>query len=134
GWQGPVDGARAPRPGHGARSQGGDRGGAREGRLANRPSQRHARHARSGLVSRPRRGSAVRLDEVLSRVLESARGDLFTTLRGIVQVYDPILRTVDVLPAVRRPMSSESGEIVHEELPVLPGVRVGFPCGSGVLI
>src|SRR5690606_31625527 len=92
------------------------------------------RHARPGLVSRPRRGSAVRLDEVLARVLESERGDLFTTLPGIVQVYDPILRTVDVLPAVRRPMTSESGEIVHEELPVLPGVRVGFPCGSGVLI
>lgn len=76
----------------------------------------------------------MRLEEALARVLDAERRDIFTALPAIVQVYDPTLRTVDVQPAVRRPVSTEAGDVDHEELPIIPAVRVGFPCGSGVSI
>jgi hypothetical protein len=52
---------------------------------------------------------------------------------GIVQSYDPITKTADVLPAIKRPVyDPETGDADgHETLPVIAGVPVSFPRGGG---
>lgn len=67
------------------------------------------------------------LAEIIRRGIEARLLDLHTALPGIVQSYDSTTNTVDVLPAVRRPIETKDAQITHEDLPIIPGVPVAFP-------
>lgn len=68
--------------------------------------------------------------ELIRRALDSRQLEIETSTIGRVEDYDPITRTADVRPLVKRPIPTATGEIVHEELPILPGIPVLFP-GAG---
>lgn len=73
--------------------------------------------------------------ETLAKILSASRSEIFTALPGIVQTYDPIERTADVIPAIRRPIEALDGTVVHEELPVIPSVPVAFfTCGGASIV
>lgn len=68
--------------------------------------------------------------ELIRRALDSRQLEIETSTIGRVEDYDPITRTADVRPLVKRPIPTTAGEIAHEELPILPGIPVLFP-GAG---
>lgn len=72
---------------------------------------------------------------LLRLATSSAQEELATALPGIVQAYDPLTQTADVLPAVQRWYEDpETGERVPENYPVIPLVPIAFPSGKGFAI
>jgi len=71
--------------------------------------------------------------EIFRRALDRRGSELWTSIPGIVQSFDPTTDEADVLPAVRQPLGGYDGDdpLQHEPLPVLPGVPVVFPAGGG---
>ena len=67
------------------------------------------------------------LVEILRVAAENRELDLFTSFVGKVEKFSqgppPV---VDVLPVIKRPLQTKTGEIVHEELPVVPNIPVTF--------
>jgi len=68
--------------------------------------------------------------ELIARALESRVGDIYTALPGIVQAYDPSTQTADVLPAIKRAIGTTEDDILYEDLPIVPNVKVCFPRGG----
>lgn len=77
------------------------------------------------------KGIAISLAELITRALESRLGDVWTALPGMIQTYDPATCTADVQPVIKRPIPTETEELTHEDLPIIPNVPVAFPRGSG---
>lgn len=74
----------------------------------------------------------VGLAELVSLAQESRLSDVWTAMPGVVQSYDPTTRTADIRACVRRPIENvDTGEIEHEDLPILPSVPVLFPGAKG---
>lgn len=71
------------------------------------------------------------LAEVISSAIESRLLDVHVSVPGRVQSYDSARQVADVLPMIRRAIDSEEGRTVHEQLPVIPNVPVGWPQGGG---
>lgn len=71
------------------------------------------------------------LAEVLASAIESRLLDVHTAMPGQVMSYDPATQTCDVRPVVRRAIDSVRDTVVHEELPILPNVPVGWTRGGG---
>lgn len=74
------------------------------------------------------------LVEVIRRAIESRVGDVFTTVPGRIDTYDPDTQTADVLPVVRRPMPTEDDGTVYEDLPIIPNVPIVWPRANGAYI
>lgn len=74
---------------------------------------------------------SVDLGELIRRALESRIQDIWTTFPARVEAYNSTTRTADVLPMIRRPLSTEGEEITYEDLPVLTNVPIRFPIGTG---
>ena len=72
--------------------------------------------------------------EIFIRGMDSRLLDVFTAGPGIVQSYDPATQCADILPGIKRPIDTEDGDTVSEDLPVIPNVRVCFPRGGGFAI
>ena len=65
---------------------------------------------------------------VIREAIDSALIDVHTAMVCCVQSYDPATQRADVVPQIRRPLESlDTGEIEHEDLPVLPNIPVAFP-------
>lgn len=71
------------------------------------------------------------LAEVISSAIESRLLDVHVSVPGRIQSYDSARQVADVLPMIRRAIDSEEGRTVHEQLPVIPNVPVGWPRGGG---
>jgi hypothetical protein len=64
----------------------------------------------------------------IREAIDSALIDIHTAMVCCVQSYDPATQRADVSPQIKRPLESlDTGEIEHEELPVLPNIPVAFP-------
>lgn len=78
-------------------------------------------------------GRNVSLAEVLRANNAALRAGLHTSMPGVIQSYDPVTKTADVLPVIKTPLyepeTGEEGEA--EDLPVIPNVPVSFPRGGG---
>lgn len=72
--------------------------------------------------------------EVIRDAIEARLLDVWTAMIGRVQSYDATKQVADILPVVRRPLSSADGDIEHEDLPVLPNVPVLQPRAGGFFI
>lgn len=69
--------------------------------------------------------------ELIRAAIESRLIDLHTSMPAVVVVYNPLLQTVDVQPVIKRALESQSGEIVHETLPIIHNVPMQWPGGGG---
>lgn len=76
---------------------------------------------------------AVRVDdgELIRRALDSRLQDVWTCFPARVVAYDATTQTADLEPQVRRPIPNDDGDIIGEDLPVLPNVPITFPRGGG---
>lgn len=72
--------------------------------------------------------------EVLRAAMEYALADVHTALPGRVEAYDPATQKADIKPLIKRLVSTEDGEELLEELPVLPQVPVIFPRTASAFI
>jgi hypothetical protein len=66
------------------------------------------------------------LAEIIREAITSRLLDVHVCLPGRVESYNEATQTADVLPMIRRPLVTEDGEVVHEDLPKLPNVPVVF--------
>ena len=78
-------------------------------------------------------GRSITLAEIIRANNAALRAGLHTSMPGVIQSYDPVTKTADVLPAIKTPLyEPETGaEGEAEELPVIPNVPVSFPRGGG---
>jgi hypothetical protein len=70
------------------------------------------------------------LAEIFRVAAEQRERELFTAFIGAVEKYTPGPPgppVVDVRPVIKRAIRNTAGELVHEELPVVPNVPVCFP-------
>jgi hypothetical protein len=67
------------------------------------------------------------LIDVLETWFETFSRDLHTSFPGKVERYDAARQVVDVQPMVRRAIENEDGEVVSEDLPLLPSIPLLFP-------
>lgn len=65
--------------------------------------------------------------ELLEAFADALCSELHTALPGRVESYDASAQVADVTPQLRRALSTDSGETVHETLPTLRRVRVMQP-------
>lgn len=76
--------------------------------------------------------------DLLRRAIDSRAVDLHTAMPGqVVKVYTASTEKrqfVDVLPCLKRALEDEQGELVEEELPVIPMVPVGYMQGGGAFV
>jgi hypothetical protein len=72
--------------------------------------------------------------ELLARAFESRLSDVYTSIVGRVEVFDPVKRTADVAPMVRRPVPLASGEVAYEDLPIVPSVLLLYPSAGALSI
>lgn len=70
------------------------------------------------------------LAEIFREASDSRLSDVHVAMPGRVVSYDRATSTANVLPMVRRAISDNAGATQHEELPVIPNVRVLFPKGG----
>ena len=69
--------------------------------------------------------------ELLRNVIESRLADVHTSIPGRVVKYDAAKQTADIEIVIQRAEQAESGATVHETIPVIPNVPVGWPSGGG---
>jgi hypothetical protein len=62
--------------------------------------------------------------DLLREVVESGKLDLHMCLPGIVQSYDDATKTCSVVPAVRKPIPTDLGDVVMTEHPIIQNVPV----------
>lgn len=74
------------------------------------------------------------IQEVIARALESRIADVWTAMPGEVVSYDSTARKAYVQPTMRRPIETEEGELVQEDLPIIPAVPVLFTRAGSTLI
>lgn len=72
--------------------------------------------------------------ELLAAAIASQISDVNTACVARVESFDPIGRTVDAQPMVRRPVGAESGALVYEQLPIVPSCLVLYPSAVGIRI
>jgi hypothetical protein len=70
------------------------------------------------------------LAEVLREAMASGLLDVHTALPANVVAFDPLARTVDVKPGVRRALEDVDGAVTFEGIPVIYGVPV--LCNAGL--
>ncbi len=68
--------------------------------------------------------------ELIRSAIDSRLLDVNVCLPGIVVSYDAATQTCEVRPAVKRPLDTDSGEVVHEEIKPIQNVPVAFPGGG----
>ncbi len=64
---------------------------------------------------------------VLETWFETFSRDLHTAFPGKVERYNAAKQVVDVQPMIRRAIENEDGEVVSEDLPLLPSIPLLFP-------
>lgn len=72
--------------------------------------------------------------EFLRLVLDSRIADVHVALPGVVKSYSPEKQTADVQPQIKRHLLVEDGTTTVEDLPILPGIRVGTLRGGGYFV
>jgi hypothetical protein len=76
-------------------------------------------------------GLSIDQAELIRRALESRILEVWTSFPARVTAYDSATQTADVAPVIRRPLPTEDGGSVAEDLPVIPNVPILFPRGGG---
>jgi hypothetical protein len=69
--------------------------------------------------------------EVLTLAMEGKQAEIWTSLPGIIESYDPAKQTATVQPAVQGVITDEAGNKRDVNLPLLLDVPVEFPSGGG---
>ncbi len=69
--------------------------------------------------------------EALRAAMDGRQAEIWTSLPGIVESFDPKAITVTVQPAVKGQIKDEQGKTTPVNLPLLVDVPVVFPCGGG---
>lgn len=69
--------------------------------------------------------------EAQRAALDGKQAEIWTSLSGIVESFDPVAMTVSVQPAVKGQVQDEGGSAAAVNMPLLVDVPVVFPCGSG---
>lgn len=72
--------------------------------------------------------------EILRRAFESRLGDVYTAMVGRIETYYPATQTADIVPVVKRPVPTSSGNVAYEDLPIVPNVPICFPRGGQFFI
>lgn len=75
--------------------------------------------------------------DVLDLFEEKLLTNIHTALPGRVESYDPATQRADVQPLIRRRVpkaGTDRREWVHEDLPLIPSVRVIHPRGGGAFV
>lgn len=67
--------------------------------------------------------------DVVKSLIEQHTGEMFVALPGTIQSYDPATQRADVVVGVRNPYPDPegSGELLREDFPVIPHVKVLWP-------
>lgn len=67
--------------------------------------------------------------DVIKSLIEQHTGEMFVALPGTIQSYDPETQRADVVVGVRNPYPDPegSGELLREDFPVIPHVKVLWP-------
>jgi hypothetical protein len=67
--------------------------------------------------------------DVIKSLIEQHTGEMFVALPGTIQSYDPATQRADVVVGVRNPYPDPegSGELLREDFPVIPHVKVLWP-------
>lgn len=78
----------------------------------------------------------VSLAETMREIVESFSQDLHVALPGTVDSYDEATQTADIVPGLARyvPARDDEAEDKTEALPILSGVPVIWPFGSGMFV
>lgn len=74
------------------------------------------------------------LAELLRASVREGLAQVHTAIPGVVESYDPVKQTANVLPTVKRPFVNLDGSEGIDEYPVIPNVPVGFPRGGGYFV
>jgi len=75
------------------------------------------------------------LPHAIAAAIESALIDVHTAMVCKVQTWDPDTQTADLVPQVQRPLEElATGNIVHEDLPILPNVPIAFPRSASFFV
>lgn len=74
------------------------------------------------------------LPELLRRLGDRRQAEVFTTVPAAVKTYDAATQTADIEIMVRSPLvdDEEEADVDHEDLPIVPNVRVLFPSAGGI--
>ena len=71
----------------------------------------------------------------IREAIDSSLLDVHTAMVCTVKTYSAATQRVDVVPQIKRPIENyDTGEIEHEELPVLPNIPVAFPRAGNMFI
>lgn len=73
----------------------------------------------------------VETGEFFRRILDARMLDVWTGFVARVESYDPVTRTADLAPVIRRPLPTEDGSTEYEDLVVISNVPIRFPMGGG---
>ena len=68
--------------------------------------------------------------EIIAEAIESRLMNVHVSMPGIVVGGDTAKKTVDVQPAITRPVQDEEGVITYEELPVCRNVPIAYEGAS----
>jgi hypothetical protein len=71
------------------------------------------------------------LTEILGDHRDAILGELHVAMPGRVQTYDAAKQVADVVPCVRGTIPDSDGNVILEDLPVIPNVPVAWPRGGG---
>lgn len=73
------------------------------------------------------------LADVIWSALKADRDEFYTSTVGIVQTYNPLTDTVDVMLPVLQPVNVE-GTVEYEQHPVIPNVPIAWPQGGDYIM
>jgi hypothetical protein len=71
------------------------------------------------------------LPEILEDHRQAILGELHVAMPGRVRKYYPATQTADIVPCVLGTIPDSLGNLILENLPVIPNVPVAFPRGGG---
>ncbi len=63
--------------------------------------------------------------------MDQALTEVFVALPGVVDKYNPVTQTADVLPLLKRPYVNQDASEGTDDIPIVPQVPVWFPRGGG---
>lgn len=69
--------------------------------------------------------------EALRMALDGRQAEIWTSLPGVIESFDPVAMTATVQPTIQGQITDETGTFSFVDLPLLEDVPVEFPSGGG---